>query len=101
MLVCSAQKEGVLSIIIQNMATQASMNITGGVLGICFDDPAYIRSEQVIVDRGNRAVGVVFEQGFHHIGCLPAGIDLAALHIADLSGQTHGLHLQAPIKVSM
>lgn len=88
-----------MSIIVCMDEAAASIRHAAGGLAIRFDDPAYIRAEQVLVEAGSRAVGLVFEQGYHALGVLPEGISLEGMREAHLSGGSHGLSLIAPVKV--
>ncbi len=89
-----------MTIIVHGLEAPASVRAASGGLAIRFADPAYIRSEQVLVDRQSRRVGVVFEQGYHDLGVLPVDVVLDGLTMAQLSGDAHGLSLCAPIKVN-
>lgn len=88
-----------MSIIVCMAESAASIRNVAGGLAIRFDDPAYIRAEQVLVEAGSRHIGLVFEQGYHDLGVLPDGIELSGLSEAHLSGTTHALSLKAPLKV--
>ncbi len=89
-----------MTIIVHGLEAPASVSVSKGGLAIRFADPAYIRSEQVLVDRQSRRVGVVFEQGYHELGILPAEVALDGLTMAQLSGDAHALRLHAPIKIN-
>ncbi len=89
-----------MCIIIDGMDTPAHMDLGRhqNELTIRFDDPAYVRAEQVLIEAANRRVSILFELGRHELGELPAHIDLGCLRTAHLSGNT-GLLLNAPIKI--
>ncbi len=89
-----------MTIIVHGLEAMASLSIHQGALAIRFADPAYVRSEQVLVERKSRKVGVVFEHAYHDLGLLPASIDLESLSVAQLSGDAHSLKLSAPVKIS-
>lgn len=89
-----------MTIIVHGLEAPASVHASKGGLAIRFADPAYIRSEQVLVDRQSRRVGVVFEQGYHELGVLPVDVVLDGLTMAHLSGDAHALSLRAPIKIN-
>lgn len=88
-----------MSIIVCMAESGAAIRNVAGGLAIRFDDPAYIRAEQVLVDAQSRHIGLVFEQGYHDLGILPDGIELGGLSEAQLSGTTHALLLKAPVKI--
>lgn len=89
-----------MSIIFNDSGIRAQVTLEGGALNIRFDDPAYIRAEQVIVDPDSGELGIVFEQGFHTLGQMPAGTDLTRPTVAFLTGVHHDLRLRAPVKIS-
>lgn len=87
-----------MSIIVHDADVKALVRFSDNRLNICFADPAYIRSESVVIDVDTRAMAVVFEQGFHNIGQLPENINIKILQEAYLSGESHDLSLRAPVK---
>lgn len=87
-----------MSIIVCMAESGASICAQAGDLAICFEDPAYIRAEQVLVDAQSRHIGLVFEQGYHDLGLLPEGLELGGVRLAHLSGTAHALSLTAPVK---
>lgn len=88
-----------MSIIVCAVDVVAQMSIERGALAIRFEDPAYIRAEQVLIDPMSGEVTVLFEQGCHGVGRLPTGADPASLQLAYLSGDSHDLRLCAPVKL--
>ena len=62
--------------IISNLqSVKADVCLSSGVLSIdFFEDPSYTRSETVIIDLMQRSIGIIFQNGYHHIGDLPASL---------------------------
>lgn len=95
-----------MSIISENQHVKADISLRSGCLDIEFrEDPAYARSETVLVDLLRGSIGIIFQHAYHHIGELPAGVngsDLKNTAHARLHG--HGengreIELHAPVKI--
>lgn len=95
-----------MTIISQNQTVKAGVAMHAGALHIDFtEDPSFIRSETVLVDLMQRSIGIVFQNGYHHIGNLPGDVssgDLAKALSAKLQGSGEGgrrITLNAPVKI--
>lgn len=95
-----------MSIISENQSVKANVALSSGCLAIDFaEDACFTRSEAVLIDLMHRSIGIIFQNGYHHIGDLPSGLAGAAMdgvHSARLSGQGAGgreIVLHAPLKV--
>lgn len=95
-----------MTIISQNQTVKAGVAMNSGALHIDFtEDPSFIRSETVLIDLTHRSIGIVFENGYHHIGNLPGDVasdDIAKASRAKLCGSGEGgrrIALNAPVKI--
>lgn len=95
-----------MSIFIEDQTVNAGICMNAGELEINFtDDPAYVRSEAVLVDLMHRSIGIIFQNSYHHIGELPGtivGTDMMAMTDASLTGFGEGgreIRLHAPVKI--
>ena len=95
-----------MGIISENQHVKADISLRSGCLDIKFhEDPAYARSETVLVDLLQGSIGIIFEHAYHHIGELPAnvkGSELKNTARARLHGQGENgreIELHAPVKV--
>lgn len=93
-----------MGIISENQNVKAGVSVDHGALSISFtEDPSFIRSETVIVDLMHRSIGLIFQNGYHHIGDLPRDMGDEKIDIkARLSGFGAGgkeIHLNAPVKI--
>jgi len=95
-----------MPIISENQSVKAQVAVMPNHLDIEFaDDPSFIRGETVILDLMQCSIGIIFQNGYHHIGQMPKELercDLSQITKARLSGQGAGgrrLELSAPIKV--
>ena len=95
-----------MTIITENQSVKAGICLNAGLLTIDFeDDPSFIRSETVLIDLMQRSIGIIFQNGYHHIGDLPAsvgGLDIEKMTKVRLSGHGEGgkeIFLHAPIKL--
>lgn len=95
-----------MTIISQNQNVKAGIAMHAGSLQIDFtEDPSFIRSDSVLIDLTHRSIGIVFQNGYHHIGNLPGHVDsndLAKTSNAKLFGLGGGgrrIALNAPVKI--
>jgi hypothetical protein len=95
-----------MPIIVENQTVKAGVCLDKAGLSIDFkDDPSFIRSESVLVDLMQRSIGLIFENGYHHIGDLPKNVvtkDIENMTRALLRGQGHGgrsIELRAPVQI--
>ncbi len=93
-----------MSIITENQWIKADICMNAGVLAIDFEeDPSFIRSEAVLIDLMQRSIGIIFQNGYHHIGDLPADVvGIEKMTKVRLSGHGEGgkeIFLHAPIKL--
>lgn len=95
-----------MSIILENQCVKANVALATGYLAIDFaEDACFTRSETVLVDLMRRSIGIIFQNGYHHIGDLPsavAGPAMEGLRNARLSGQGgdgREIVLHAPLKI--
>ena len=95
-----------MSIIVENQRVKANVCLGAECLEIDFsDDASFTRSETVLIDLMQRSIGVIFQNGYHHIGDLPAsvaGIEMENMTNVRLSGQGEGgreIVLHAPLKI--
>lgn len=95
-----------MSIIVENQFVKADLAVSAGYLAIDFaEDPSFTRSETVLVDLMRRSIGLIFQNGYHHIGDLPSDLGspvMEGLRNARLTG--HGadgreIVLHAPLKI--
>ena len=94
-----------MPILTQIQDVKANVTMSSGALHIGFsEDPSYTRSETVIIDLLHRSIGIIFCQGYHHIGDLPIDIpskELKEMTMATLSGvgeMGRQITLHAPVK---
>lgn len=95
-----------MSIIVENQKVAAEVCLGAGCIEIDFaEDACFTRSETVLVDLMQRSIGIIFQNGYHHIGALPANIAGAAMEgmrNARLIGHGAGgreIVLHAPLKI--
>ena len=95
-----------MSIIVENQSVKADVCLGGEFLEIDFsDDACFTRSETVLVDLMQRSIGLIFQNGYHHIGDLPSHLkdtEMDGMRNARLTG--HGANgreivLHAPLKI--
>ncbi len=96
-----------MAIISENQSVKAGVYLDAAGLSIDFqDDPSFIRSESVIVNLMQRSIGLIFENGYHHIGDLPKNViskDIEKMTRAKLRGQGHrgrSIELHAPVLIT-
>lgn len=65
--------------ILENQLVNARFAYENGQLQVIFSDPAYVRSDMLIIDTANRMAGVILSEGYHHIGLLPDTVSMEAL----------------------
>ncbi|PZQ43800.1 MAG: hypothetical protein DI551_11425 [Micavibrio aeruginosavorus] len=95
-----------MSIILQSQPIKADICLNAGKLHIDFaEDPSFVRSETVVIDLMHRSIGLIFQNGYHHVGDLPATLgnpDVEAMTNVRLTGHGEGgreIFLNAPIKL--
>ncbi len=95
-----------MSIILENQTVNAGVTASGAGLHIEFtEDPSYTRSEAVLIDLMQRSIGIIFQNGYHHIGDLPkhlGGPEIEKMTNVRLTGHGEGgreIELHAPIKL--
>ncbi len=95
-----------MSIIVENQPVKADVCLSAGALHIDFsEDPAFALSETVLIDLMQRSIGIIYQNGYHHIGDLPANVEGSAVEgmtNVRLTGHGEGgreICLHAPIKV--
>jgi hypothetical protein len=95
-----------MSIIVENQNVTAAVCLDAGCLEIDFaEDACFTRSETVLVDLMQRSIGIIFQNGYHHIGDLPAHLASTAMEgmrNARLIGHGAGgreIVLHAPVKI--
>ena len=95
-----------MSIIVENQNVAANVWLGTGGLEIDFaEDACFARSETVLVDLMQRSIGIIFQNGYHHIGDLPAnlaGAEMKRMRNARLIGHGAGgreIVLHAPLKI--
>ena len=95
-----------MSIIVENQRVAAEVCFAAGCLEIDFaEDACFTRSETVLIDLMQRSIGVIFQNGYHHIGDLPshvAGAEMEGMRNARLIGHGAGgreIVLHAPLKI--
>lgn len=95
-----------MSIIIENQFVTADVCLDRQGLEIDFpEDACFTQSESVLIDLMHRSIGIIFQNGYHHIGTLPSHVvssDMQGLVNARLVG--HGengreIVLHAPLKI--
>ena len=64
---------------LENQALSQSIQFRDSQFIIQFDDPAYVRSDMIVLNADNRDLGLVFSEAYHHIGAVPQNIDLQPL----------------------
>ena len=96
-----------MSIILENQNVKAGVCLDAAGLSIDFaEDPSFIRSESVVVDLMQRSIGLIFENGYHHIGDLPKNVvsqDIEKMTRAKLRGHGQGgrsIELHAPVRIT-
>ena len=95
-----------MSIIVENQKVTADVCLEAGCLEIDFaDDACFTRSETVLVDLMQRSIGIIFQNGYHHIGNLPSdvgGSEMEGMRNVRLIGHGEGgreIVLHAPLKI--
>lgn len=95
-----------MCIIFENQKVSADISAVAGRLEIDFaEDACFARSETVLVDLMQRSIGIIFQNGYHHIGDLPAslaGSAMEGMRNARLIGHGAGgreIVLHAPVKI--
>lgn len=77
-----------------------------GCLTIDCADPSFVRCDTVIVNRAEHSVGLVLQEGYHHVGPLPKEMAAEALdgvteaHLKALLPEGQAFCLKAPVKIT-
>jgi hypothetical protein len=97
-----------MSIITENQYVKADVAMATGYLAIDFaEDACFTRSETVLIDLMHRSIGVIFQNGYHHIGDLPSGLAGPAMQglrnarLSGYGGDGREIVLHAPLKIVM
>lgn len=94
-----------MSIIVENQTVKAEICLGAEGLEIDFaEDGCFALSETVLIDLMQRSIGIIYQNGYHHIGDLPTGLEdgMDGVRNARLVGRgANGreIVLHAPLKI--
>lgn len=94
-----------MSIIVENQLVKADIFMGAEGLEIDFaEEGCFALSETVLIDLMHRSIGIIYQNGYHHIGDLPSGLEdeMDGMRNARLVGRgANGqeIVLHAPLKI--